>query len=227
MKICIPIRAKSPQEAKKQVKKALERGMIFKDLLLEVWLDALNPGFCRFLRSIPKPCIAVCRGPEEKGTFKGTEASRIEMLKSAAKCGAKFVDVGIQTVPALIKSLKKVCRKSKTSLIISSHFWDATPAKEELLRIVRRAKNLGADIVKIAAKINKWSDNVILFEVTSVAVKMGIKIISVGMGKRGKISRLGCPMLGSYLTYAALDKKSKTASGQMTFKEFANYSLLS
>jgi 3-dehydroquinate dehydratase/shikimate dehydrogenase len=47
------------------------------------------------------------------------------------------------------------------------------------------------------------------------------------MGKLGKISRLLSPLFGGFLTFAALERKSETASGQMTIQEMKElYSLL-
>ncbi len=80
-------------------------------------------------------------------------------------------------------------------------------------------KRVGADIVKIAVLVKRWSDNVILFELTKRVSKSGGKIIAIGMGEKGKISRIGCPLLGSFLTYAALDARSKTAPGQLLLKD--------
>jgi 3-dehydroquinate dehydratase type I len=39
------------------------------------------------------------------------------------------------------------------------------------------------------------------------------------MGKEGKISRIISPLVGSYLTYAALTKGKETAPGQITVSE--------
>lgn len=232
MRICIPIRSKNLAEAKKQVDHALREGRdcqegVCDDLMLEIWLDSLKKGDSGWISEIPAPVVAVCRGEAEKGDFAGKEGDRVDMLKAAVSGGAKFVDIGIQTEKSLISDLKKHCKKHGANLIISRHFWEKTPDKEELMVIIERAKSLGADIVKIATNVKNWSDNVILFEVASVATKMGVKVIVVGMGERGRISRLGCPLLGSFLTYVALDEKSATASGQMTLQEFKKFTYAS
>jgi len=39
------------------------------------------------------------------------------------------------------------------------------------------------------------------------------------MGEQGRISRVMAPLLGSHLTYAALDKGEEAAPGQMTVEE--------
>ena len=214
VKICIPIRKSNRQKAKQQVKKASK----YADFV-EIWLDSIKDDKLLF-RATTKPIIAVCRAGFEHGNFKGSEKERIDVLKQAVAEGARFVDVGIHTNKKLIADLKKTCKKHGAKLIVSFHVWDKTPELKILLKEVGRANRLGADIVKIATFVKKWSDNVTLFELVKMAKEKGKTVIVVGMGEKGKISRIGCPLLGSFLTYVALDEKSKTARGQMTLSSF-------
>jgi 3-dehydroquinate dehydratase type I len=39
------------------------------------------------------------------------------------------------------------------------------------------------------------------------------------MGRRGKISRIMAPLLGSVITYASLDPEEASAPGQLTIEE--------
>jgi len=217
----------------------MTKGML--NILLELWLDKIGSpqamkqetgnrketggqGYREVFREAKRPIIAVCRTKIEHGTFEGSEHERVQRLEQAIEAGAKFVDIGIHTNPSLIKKLQKICCKKRATLIISKHFWNSTPSLRDLMKTYQRAKKLGAHkerqpIVKIATHIKYWSDNIILFEFTRRMKATGKNVIVVGMGERGKISRIGCPLLGSYLTYAALDRRSRTAEGQMTFRE--------
>mgnify|MGYP001614313483 CR=1 FL=1 len=211
MKICIPIKAKNIAEAKKQITRALRHAD-----LIEIWLDDIWKFGAAEIRKIIKfckvPVIAVCRS--------GNEKKRIEILKKAVLGGAKFVDIDLHTNKWSIQELKNICKKRGAKLIISRHIWDKTPELPILSGMFKSAKKLGADIVKIATQATNWSDNAVLFEFVSRVSSKSCKIIAIGMGERGKISRIGCPLLGSYLTYVALDEKSRTANGQLTVKEF-------
>lgn len=204
MRICIPVRGANFRDTAKLFYRAEKAGD-----LVEIWLDK-DAGLIDLIRRAKKPVIAVCRGKSEGGSFYGSENERFEILRRAAAAGAEFVDMDLDMN-------KKFIHESK--LIISKHFWDETPDIGELMKTYRKAKKLGADIVKIATKINRWSDNAVLFELTRRVTENGCKIIAVGMGEKGKISRIGCPFLGSYLTYIALDEKTMTAEGQLTMKD--------
>ncbi|MBI2638682.1 type I 3-dehydroquinate dehydratase [Candidatus Peregrinibacteria bacterium] len=216
VKICIPIRKKSLQKAEKQVKRAAEQADF-----IEIWLDSfagqnLESNLKNLIKTAKKPVIAVCRNAKEKGSFRGTEKQRVERLFLSLRAGAKFIDVGIHTRPNFIKKLKTACRKYRAKLIISVHIWKNMLDIEKLEKLALKAKKLGANIIKIATSIAAWEDNVILFELTKRLKERGLECIIVGMGEKAKISRIGCPLLGSFLTYVALDKKSKTAPGQLT-----------
>lgn len=219
MKICIPIREKSLERAKKQVKRARKQADF-----IEIWLDSFGAKISqadlkKLIKSSRKPVIAVCRGVLEKGAFRDSEQERIGILEKAVLCGAKFVDCGIQTDQKLIKQLKQTCKENGAKLIISKHIWNKTPPLSQLVKILQKADKLGADITKIATYAAKWEDNATLFELTRRAFEKDKKVIFLGMGEKGKISRIGCALLGGFLTYVALDEKSKTAAGQLTVAE--------
>lgn len=219
IRICIPVKDGGFTAIKKKIEAANSHADI-----VELWADELNEeDLKKLIQLSKKPVLAVCRAKEERGNFKGTEKERIEMLIKSAKYGAEFIDVGIHTAPGLIRNLKKTCKDYRAKLIISFHDWIDTPSLMEMQKIVLRAKRLGADIAKIAVQINKWPDNVLIFELTKWARKNNIEIIAIGMGDLGHISRIGAPILGAYLTYVALDNKSKTAPGQLTIKEIAPF----
>lgn len=220
MKMCIPIRARSPLQLNNKIKRALRKKPDF----LEIWLDRFSSFSLAQLKNLIKSCkapvIAVCRGKAEKGGFGASERERIDVLIKALNSGALFVDCGVDTDKSLLLKLKKACALRGAKFIVSKHFYNGTPDLEILLAAVAGARRLGADIVKIACRVKNWSDNAILFELTAREAAGGKKIIVLGMGEKGKISRCGCPMLGSYLAFTSLDEKSKTAAGQMTVEEF-------
>ena len=49
--------------------------------------------------------------------------------------------------------------------------------------------------------------------------KTGIPLIAISMGEKGKITRVLGPLLGSYLTFAAIATGKESAPGQMTVKD--------
>lgn len=214
MKICVCIRKHSVQEAAFSIKKAQKCADF-----VEIWFDKLKiRDFEKLIKLSTKPVIAVCRGAAEKGSFKGSEAARVRILKEAVKAGAKFVDIGAHTNRRLLNVLKLACKKFGARVIVSHHFWNKTPDLNALLKFIKKARMLGADIVKTACYVKNWQDNVVLFELAKRAHDFKYPVIITGMGPKSAVSRIGCGLLGSYISYFALDEKSRTAEGQMTIQ---------
>jgi 3-dehydroquinate dehydratase type I len=67
--------------------------------------------------------------------------------------------------------------------------------------------------VKLVTFANDITDNLVILSLPQEALNLGIDIISFCMGEKGIISRVLCPLFGSYLTYAALERS--TAPGQI------------
>ena len=86
--------------------------------------------------------------------------------------------------------------------------------------MVRRAKTLGADVVKIAALARKHSDAARLLK---LARKHKGKLIAVPMGNAGIPGRVLALREGSPLTFAAGDSKSAVAPGQLTRKQLIEH----
>ena len=75
------------------------------------------------------------------------------------------------------------------------------------------------DIVKIACKVNSNRDNARLMSLLDNDMKM----IVLGMGEKGKITRLFSILLGGFCSFAAVDSKRRTAEGQFTVDELNDY----
>lgn len=216
MKICVPIRAVTGKKAFHKAKLAFKRGAD----MVEIWLDALSETDRNWLlKHLAHPYIAVLKPKAERGSFTGTDQERIKILQTALNSGADYIDIDFNLAKKTKNRVKKVFKQQrKAKLIISYHNFEKTSDLNALLKIAKQAFSLSADIVKIGVKINGFCENVVLFELVRRIKAEGKKIIAVGMGDKGRISRFGCLILGGYLTYAALDEKERTAEGQMTLR---------
>jgi 3-dehydroquinate dehydratase-1 len=102
-------------------------------------------------------------------------------------------------------------------VMLSTHDFDATPPRTELLARVARAFDAGADVAKVAAHAPSLAELQVLLDVTR-----GVSpapIVTLAMGATGPLSRLVLPAAGSLLTYAAAG--APTAPGQLPLDELA------
>jgi 3-dehydroquinate dehydratase type I len=151
--------------------------------------------------------IATCR------PGKISEAERLELLKTAIRSGASYVDVEFETDYGFKQEIIVAALKRKCSVIISYHNFESTPSPEQLKIIVNQMFDSGADVAKIACMVNKPEDNASLLSV----YEPGKRIVSIGMGELGKISRIAAPFLGAEFTFASATDEFATAPGQISY----------
>lgn len=151
-------------------------------------------------------CIATCR----PGNL--DESHRLEILKTAIHSGADYVDIELESDPAFSKEIIEAARLQDTAVIISYHNFDITPDMPALEQIVKDCSKAGADVVKIASQVNHSEDLRNLFKLYNRDLRMVI----IGMGELGVISRIAAPMLGAEFTFAAPEAGQETAPGQIS-----------
>src|SRR5690606_556535 len=100
--------------------------------LIEIWIDHLPEDVKshEVVNLVPKPLIIANKPKREKGLWKGSERDRVERLQQFALPGVKYLDIGIDTGPKLIKEL--VANKKRSKIIISYHNFERTPSAKVL-----------------------------------------------------------------------------------------------
>lgn len=215
--ICIPICASTTEGALVQMTK----GAPLADVL-ELRIDQIRDLDLEELMNEKQSKILVTnRRRDEGGGFSGSERERVELLKAAVALGADYVDIEARTERSLIRELVAQIAKHhhRTKWICSSHDFSATPPEKVLHKIFNTCSRTGADVVKIATHAHEMEDNVRLLGLIPYAWNKGRAIIALCMGERGRISRVMAPLVGSYWSYAALEKGAETAPGQLTVEE--------
>jgi len=110
-------------------------------------------------------------------------------------------------------------KNNDTHVIVSHHNFANTPSTEEMLDVVERAHEKGAEIIKIATYINDDED---IKNLTSLLTGGDKKLVVIGMGSKGTITRLMFPAYGSLMTFCRLGQQT-TAPGQLGLEEMAHH----
>jgi 3-dehydroquinate dehydratase/shikimate dehydrogenase len=233
--ICIPITSPVNQDALH----AIERSCRFADLI-ELRMDLIGKGNLAELISTVRnnsdtiQVIVTCRKKEE-AALAGTQVSvknavtnkreKMALLKEAIEMGTDFIDIELAEGRQAINELKAFCVKkgSKTNLIVSYHNLEETPALLKLKEIFRQCVNFKPSIVKIVTTARNIEDNLITLNLISYARECSQNIISLCMGEKGGISRAIAPFMGSYLSFATLEKGGQSAPGQYTVHEMNQF----
>ena len=169
------------------------------------------------LGEINKPKIVTCMPQWESGHFKGSETERINVLLRAMDF-CDWVSIELKTPEELMKKILQKSKRNEVKVIISYHNFESTPSRDEILEILKKEADFGADIAKVAFMPQDYEDVLNLLHVL-VKNDLEIPIIALSMGELGKISRVISLILGSYLTFASAELGKESAPGQLTIGE--------
>lgn len=211
--ICISILARDTEEALSKMRRAESLADLF-----ELRMDAMSS--CRpweIISRAPRPVIATYRSEQEGGEGTAGYSDQVLLLSEAMGAGARYVDVEHRMAPDLRRGLFR--RRGNSRIIISCHLLHETPTSGDLEDLFDRMADTGADIVKIVSLARNPEDNLRIMGLIPLARTRGIPIIAFCMGPFGRVSRIVSPLLGGYLTFAALTEGEESAPGQMTARE--------
>jgi len=182
-----------------------ERGAKLVELRVDYIVRTVN--LKRLLDGRPCPVIVTCRREQDGGHWKGTEAERQMLLRTAIVEGADYVDLEEDIAD-------KIPRYGKTKRIISYHNFDETP--ENLREIHDRCAKHDPDIVKMATMANQPRDNL---RVLQLIGESEVPTVALCMGDMGTPTRILAGKFGAPFTFAALTRDRALAPGQLTFDE--------
>jgi 3-dehydroquinate dehydratase-1 len=148
-----------------------------------------------------------------RGNWRGSESERL-LLFSALLPKVEAVDIELSSSEILALVVSRA-QKAQKKLIISFHDFKAVPSLAVLSDLVERAKEKGADLIKIAATPHSTEEVQTLASAT--IAKSHHNLMVIGMGPEGLKTRLLLPALGSLLTFAYIDQP--TAPGQLSVRE--------
>ncbi|MBS1837659.1 MAG: type I 3-dehydroquinate dehydratase [Actinobacteria bacterium] len=158
------------------------------------------------------PTLATIRSSPEGGDWSGSDEQRSELFRAVLP-HVHGIDVELSSAAALAGVLDAAAGTDAV-LVVSHHDFSSTPTSDELSSIQRRGRELGADVVKVAAMTHSMEDLRRLASFTLDHAEDGV--IVIGMGPHGAASRVFFPALGSRLTFAY---RSHPVAGQLSHGE--------
>jgi 3-dehydroquinate dehydratase I len=177
------------------------------------------------IRSILTDCplIFTFRSAKEGGKREISPSRYVELNKAIIETGqVDIIDVELSTNESDLKPLIELARSNTVYTIVSTHDFDKTPEKEEIVTRLRYAQELGGDLPKIAVMPKNSADVLTLLDATNTMKEFysDTPIITISMAGKGVISRLAGEIFGSALTFASANKAS--APGQVPVTELRN-----
>ncbi|WP_226012365.1 type I 3-dehydroquinate dehydratase [Halomicrobium salinisoli] len=104
-------------------------------------------------------------------------------------------------------------RASDVAVVVSTHDFEATPDRGDLVERLRAACEHG-DVGKIATTAQSSGDVLDLLDATRTLTDEGERVATMAMGEPGRHSRAVAPLYGSKIGYAPVNPTDATAPGQ-------------
>lgn len=159
---------------------------------------------------IKVPSIFTLRHKKEGGLFTGTPSKQRQILLEAFSSGFTYVDISYRN-----PVLKELDAKDKKHLILSYHEHQETPDLYDLLDTLDEMRLLKPAIIKIATFVDDQEDVLVLGALLKQK-EDDEKMIVIGMGKKGEITRFTFPTLGSCIAYVTMQGEKNITPGMLT-----------
>jgi len=227
--ICIPLVATDREDALEEAKNIASLSPDVVEARVDFWSESSSVDTaCALLSDVRQilgdiPLLLTCRKKEEGGYRYIDQDKRISLYERAVAMGiADAVDIELSCGQEVIGRVKEVARSHGVALVVSFHDFDAISRKREIVEVLGREFEAGADIAKVAVMINSHEEGLELLASTLEARRRYTKpIVAVAMGEMGAFLRpLGC-FFGSDLTFASSGRAS--APGQPPFEVIKCY----
>ncbi len=223
--LAVPIAAPNLDQAKQQIKAARAAGAEMLELRTD-YLKNLSVDLVKKLIAEAKstlgrklPLIVTCRDARQGGAVDYPLQLRINVLTSALKTGAEFIDFEYENFLSTENQERievALSQSSKGRLIISAHNFQTK--FDHLSKLHRRiTTSYPAAIPKLVYTANHIND---CFEAFDLLHSTGGERSIWCMGAAGFISRIIAKKLGSFATFASIDESAATAPGQLTTEQF-------
>lgn len=214
IKYCLPI----IKNTKKEVLSALQsKGFAY----FEIWLDYIKDLDQAFLADIAQKnkgkLIFVFRRKDSEKTKLNLE-KRIAIISSLSKY-ANFLDLDFLSQYEEIKYVKQ--NSGKIRLILSFHHFRETPSVDYLKNLLNKMKQFKPEIYKIAVFCKKEADSLLLLNLLLQVKEQKLKIIVLGMGEKGLITRIFGTLWGNEMIFAPKVITQKSAPGQLTLLQLS------
>ncbi len=164
------------------------------------------------------PLLLTCRTKVEGGQGCGAlspEELSVLFGELIASGNIDLVDIELSSSDQLVEYLCRVAREHNVRTIFSYHNFVKTPPQQELVTIMRRMQDGGADIAKLAVMPHCYGDVLELLGAVHTARQsvVDIPLVAIAMGEEGKISRLSAGLFGVDIIFVRA--AAATAPGQL------------
>lgn len=221
-KICVPVMGTTEEELEKEIKKVREYQPDLVEWRVDYFEQMRDAEILR--RTLGRirellgeiPLVFTVRTAREGGKADISAEEYLNILSAAVETGQMdLLDVEISHGDDIAFMMITLAHDKKVKVIASSHDFEKTPKKEEMIMRLCKMQELEADIPKLAVMPQRERDVLTLLDATLSMKELHgeTPVITMSMGDVGKVSRASGAVFGSAVTFGAVGKVS--APGQI------------
>ena len=224
-KVIVPIVAETAEGILEKAREIMNYTFDFLEWRADFYEDVRDAGkvlsTLKALRAVlgEKPILVTVRTKEEGGAAELDAAAYTALNTAIAQSGdADIIDVQVFLGDGVARENIDAIHAAGCKVIGSYHSFDGTPDKETLIGRLRKAQEMGADILKAAVMPKCPADVIALLDATQEMHNKYANrpLITMSMGE-GVISRLCGEYFGSAATFGMIGQAS--APGQIPSDE--------
>lgn len=221
-KICVPVVETTTEKIIQQIQQLQDCDLI--ELRIDFYenihdLKQVHELLLQVRQQTNLPLLLTYRSLKEGGYIQLTDQEYLSLVQTACQSGCvDIVDIELESGNMLVYQLVEIAHQNHVKVLMSYHDFEKTPTVMEMKERLEKMEIMGADICKIAVMPFSYKDVIQLLNTTmEMSQKLTKPLVTMSMGKIGKITRIVGELVGSSITFASVGQSS--APGQLTLEE--------
>jgi 3-dehydroquinate dehydratase-1 len=162
-----------------------------------------------------KQLLFTIRLPEDGGKWTKSPDLRLPHFEYILEQNlADWIDFEVEEAGNMPSQLFNQMKSQSVKLMLSHHNFQNSYSHSHFMHFVQKMDEFKPDIVKFAVTVQSRQEMHNLFEFSKILYRDHPLSCVISMGKYGKISRIGSPLVGAPLTYGYIGRHP-TVPGQL------------
>ena len=221
-KICVPVVETTTEKIIQQIQELQNCDLI--ELRIDFYenihdLKQVHELLLQVRQQTNLPLLLTYRSLKEGGHIQLTDQEYLSLVQTACQSGCvDIVDIELESGNMLVYQLVEIAHQNHVKVLMSYHDFEKTPTVMEMKERLEKMEIMGADICKIAVMPFSYKDVIQLLDTTmEMSQRLTRPLVTMSMGKIGKITRIVGELVGSSITFASVGQSS--APGQLTLED--------
>ncbi len=222
-KICVPVVETTTEKIIQQIQELQNCDLI--ELRIDFYenihdLKQVHELLLQVRQQTNLPLLLTYRSLKEGGHIQLSDQEYLSLVQTACQSGCiDIVDIELESGNMLVYQLVEIAHQNHVKVLMSYHDFEKTPTVMEMKERLEKMEIMGARVLgEIAVMPFSYKDVIQLLNTTmEMSQRLTRPLVTMSMGKIGKITRIVGELVGSSITFASVGQSS--APGQLTLED--------